>query len=199
MGKIFAMALSLKRAFAVACAAALLTGCGKTHDIGAEAENPDLKGEVIYEEVFTGAPDMPHTRLSAQFLKTGQSYRVNGALTIDGNLPERVRLTVHNGELTINGNVGAQAHIEVRVPLVTHRQSYSATCMMYNAALKTSTPYPCTRYKTVVDGLRYDDPDPAIRVTGNLGRKATFETDGAVHVRARQVQAARYLPYRPAL
>lgn len=188
---------SLKIAFAATCAAALLTGCGKTHNIGAEAENPNLKGNVSYEEVFTGAPAMPHTRLSAQFLQAGQRYRVSGALTIDGNIPERVRLTVDNGELTVNGNVGGQSRIEVNVPLVTHSQSYSSTCLMYNAALKMSTPYPCTKYKTVIDGLKYDDPDPAIRITGQAGEDVKLSTQGAISLRGRTVQAAQHPVYRP--
>lgn len=179
------------------CAAALLTGCGKTHDLGPQAETSGLKGDVTYEEVFTGAPAMPHTRLSAQFLQAGQSYRVNGALTIDGNIPERVHLTVHNGELTVNGSVGGQSRIEVNVPLVTHRQSYSSTCLMYNAALKMSTPYPCTQYRTVIDGLKYDDPDPAIRITGQAGENVKLSTQGAISLRGRTVQPAQYPVYRP--
>lgn len=179
----------LALAFATVATTALLTGCGP-NDVGPAAEKDELKGDIRTEVVFTGGPEQPHTTLSANFLEAGKHYRAEGKLTINGDVPEETTISVQNGELVINGSVGAGSRLNVGVPIVTHRQSYSSICLQYNAALKMSISQPCTKYKTVVDGLKYDDPDPAITVTGRAGEDVTYSTHGAVRVRGRTVQPA---------
>jgi hypothetical protein len=184
----YAMSRFFRRAFATVATAALLTGCGP-EDIGPKAEKDELKGDIKTEQVFTGGPLQTHTTLSARFLEAGESYAVEGKLTINGDIPEKTSITVHNGELVVNGSVGNESRLTAEVPLVTHRQSYSSVCTQYNAALKMTMTLPCTKYKTVIDGLRYDDPDPAITITGRTGEDVSLRTQGGINVRGRTVQA----------
>jgi hypothetical protein len=192
-----AMKRPLKLAFATVCAAALLTGCDmRNYDIGPSAERDELKGSVAQEQVFTGGPAQAHTTLSARFLESGKSYRVRGALTIEGNVPEKTSITVYDGELTVNGKVGKDASLHVRVPLVTHTETSRGPgyCMKFNGQFGYSNF--CRHSKTVVDGLKYDDPDPAIRITGTTGENVRLSTDGAIEVRGRTVQPPRHAVYK---
>lgn len=178
-----------RRAFATVATAALLTGCGP-EDIGPKADKDTLKGDIQTEQVFTGGPMQMHTTLSARFLEAGESYNVEGKLTINGNIPEKTSITVHNGELVVNGSVGNESRLTAYVPIVTHQERYTSLCTQYNAALKMTMTLPCTKYKTITDGLRYDDPDPAITITGRTGEGVSLNTKGGVNVRGRTVQAA---------
>jgi hypothetical protein len=187
----------LKIAFATTCAATLLTGCDmRNYDIGPTAERDELKGSTRQEQVFTGGPEQTHTTLRASFLESGRSYRVTGALTIEGDIPEKASVTVYNGELTVNGKVGKDASLHVRVPLVTHRESSRGPgyCMKFNGQFGYSNF--CRHTKTIVDGLKYDDPDPAIRITGTTGENVRLSTDGAIDVRGQNVQTPRYPVYK---
>lgn len=188
---------SLKIAFATVAAAALLTGCDmRNYDIGPTAERDELKGSVRQEQVFTGGPDQAHTTLRADFLEAGRSYRVVGALTIDGNVPEKTSITVQGGELTVNGRVGNGASLHVNVPLVTHTETSRGPgyCMKFNGQFGYSNF--CRHTKTIVDGLQYDDPDPAIRITGTTGDNVRLSTAGAIEVRGRSVQPPRHPVYK---
>lgn len=184
--------------FATVAAAALLTGCDtRNYDIGPGAERDELKGSVRHEQVFTGGPQQPHTTLSARFLEAGRSYRVQGALTIEGDVPEKTSITVYNGELTVNGRVGDGARLQANIPLVTHTESYRGPgyCMKFNGQFGYSNF--CRHTKTIVDGLKYDDPDPAIRISGSMGENVRLVTDGAISVRGRTVQEARHPAHKP--
>lgn len=183
------MRLPFARAFATVAAAALLTGCDN-NDIGPTADRQELKGDIRNEVVFTGGPEQAHTTLSARFLEAGKHYRVQGKLTIEGDIPEKTSITVQNGELVVNGSVGAGSRLHADVPTVTHRERYTTTCVQFNPALKITTALPCTKFKTVLDGLKYDDPDPAITVTGRAAEDVEFTTHGAVRVRGRTIKPA---------
>lgn len=187
----------LKLTFAATCAAALLTGCDmRNYDIGPTAERDELKGSTRQEQVFTGGPEQAHTTLRGRFLEAGRSYRVTGALTIEGDVPEKTSITVYNGELTVNGKVGNDASLHVRIPLVTHTESYRGPgyCMKFNGQFGYS--HFCHHSKTIVDGLKYDDPDPAIRISGSTGENVRLATDGGIEVRGRTVQPPRHAVYK---
>lgn len=187
----------LKLAFATVCAGALLTGCDmRNYDIGPTAERDELKGSTRQEQVFTGGPEQAHTTLRGRFLEAGRSYRVTGALTIEGDVPEKTSITVYNGELTVNGKVGKDASLHVRIPLVTHTESYRGPgyCMKFNGQFGYS--HFCHHSKTIVDGLKYDDPDPAIRISGSTGENVRLATDGGIEVRGRTVQPPRHAVYK---
>jgi len=196
-----AMKRPLKLAFATVCAAALLTGCDmRNYDIGPSAERDELKGSVAQEQVFTGGPAQAHTTLSARFLESGKSYRVRGALTIEGNVPEKTSITVYDGELTVNGKVGKDARLQVSIPLVTHTETSTGPGYCHRMGFDGKVGYGysnfCYNTKTIVDGLKYDDPDPAIRITGTTGENVRLSTDGAIEVRGRTVQLPRHAVYK---
>lgn len=188
---------SLTLAFATTAAAALLTGCDlRNNHIGPTAERDELKGSIRNEQVFTGGPEQTHTTISAAVLKPGKSYQANGALTIEGDIPEKTRLYVNHGELTVRGSIGKEAFVQVAVPLVTHTESYRGPgyCYKMNGSYGYSSF--CRHTKTIVDGLRYDDPDPAIRVTGRVDDTAKLTTAGAVEIRGQNIKAPSYPVYK---
>ncbi|MFN7112918.1 MAG: hypothetical protein ACK4PK_00995 [Alphaproteobacteria bacterium] len=182
---------------ALSAAAVLLTGCDtRNYDIGPTAERDELKGSVRQEQVFTGGPVQTHTTLRADFLEAGRSYRVTGALTIEGDIPEKISLTVHQGELTVNGKVGKDASLRVNVPLVTRTETSRGPGYCYRISGGYGYSNFCRKTKTIVDGLKYDDPDPAIRITGSIGDNVRLSTDGAIEVRGRHVQPPRHPVYK---
>jgi len=190
------MPRALHLAFAATAAAALLTGCDmRNYDIGPTAERDELKGSVRHEQVFTGGPEQAHTTLSARFLQAGKSYRVQGALTIEGDIPEKVSITVNHGELTVKGDVGKDVYLGAHVPLVTHTKSWRGPGYCYRFSGGYGYSAFCSHSKTVVDGLKYDDPDPAIRVTGRADESARFSSAGAIEVRGRSIQNRKYPVY----
>ncbi|MDP2205306.1 MAG: hypothetical protein Q8K65_03270 [Alphaproteobacteria bacterium] len=191
------MKRALKIAFATVAATALLTGCdSRNYNIGHGAERDELKGSVRQEQVFTGGPEQTHTTLRASFLESGRSYRVTGALTIEGDIPEKASIIVYNGELTVNGKVGNDASLRVNVPLVTHTKTSRGPGYCYKMNGSYGYSNFCRKTKTIVDGLKYDDPDPAIRITGTTGENVRLSTDGAIEVRGRNVQPPRHPVYK---
>lgn len=184
----------LALAFATVAATALLTGCGKNNDIGPTAEKDELKGDIRTEVVFTGGPEQPHTTLSANFLEAGKHYRVQGKLTINGDVPEETTISVQNGELVVNGSVGAGSRLNVNVPVISHTETETGPGYCYRMGFdgKLGWGYSnfCRNTETIIDGLKYDDPDPAITVTGRAGEDVTYSTHGAVRVRGRTVKPA---------
>jgi len=187
------MRLPFARAFASVAVAALLTGCDN-NDIGPSADREQLKGETRNEVVFTGGPEQPHTTLSARFLEAGRHYSANGKLTINGDIPEKTTISVHNGELVINGNVGAGSRLNVGVPVVTHTNSWTGPGYCYRLGFNGKMGFGfsnfCNHSETVVDGLRYNDPDAAITVTGRVASDVTAFTHGAVSIGGRIVKPA---------
>lgn len=191
------MPRALHLAFAATAAAALLTGCDmRNNDIGPTAERDELKGSTLQEQVFTGGPQQAHTTLSARFLKSGQRYYAQGSLTIEGDIPEKTSITVKNGELTVKGDVGKEARLDAIIPLVTHTKHWRGPGYCYRP-LKGSFGYSsfCSHSKTIVDGMKYDDADPAIRVTGRTHETAKLSSAGAIEVRGTTVQQAKYSVY----
>jgi len=186
----------LRRAFATVATAALLTGCGP-EDIGPNAEKDELKGDIKTEQVFTGGPLQTHTTLSARFLEAGESYSAEGKLTINGDIPEKTSITVHNGELVVNGSVGHDSRLTAYVPLVQHTETSTGPGYCYGIGFDGKYGYKfspmCTTTETITDGLRYDDPDPAITITGRTGDDVKLSTEGAISVRGRTVQAALHV------
>ncbi|HRI77857.1 MAG TPA: hypothetical protein PLX33_12825 [Alphaproteobacteria bacterium] len=188
---------TLRLAFAATAAAALLTGCDmRNNDIGPTAERDELKGSTLQEQVFTGGPLQPHTTLSARFLKPGQRYYAQGSLTIEGDIPEKTSITVKHGELTVKGDVGKEARLDAAIPLVTHTEHWRGPGYCYRP-LKGSFGYSafCSHSKTIVDGMKYDDADPAIRVTGRAHETAKLSSAGAIEVRGTTLQPAQYPVY----
>lgn len=187
------MRLPFARVFATVAAAALLTACDN-NDIGPTADKEALKGDTQTEVVFTGGPEQPHTTLSARFLEAGKHYRVEGKLTINGDIPEKTTISVRNGELVVNGNVGAGSKLNVDVPVVTHTNSWTGPGYCYGLGFdgKIGFRYSafCNHSETILDGLKYDDPDAAITVTGRAADDVKFSTHGAVSVRGRTVKPA---------
>jgi hypothetical protein len=187
------MRLPFAHAFATVAAAALLTACDN-NDIGPTADKEALKGDTQTEVVFTGGPEQPHTTLSARFLEAGKHYRVEGKLTINGDIPEKTTISVRNGELVVNGNVGAGSKLNVDVPVVTHTNSWTGPGYCYGLGFdgKIGFRYSafCNHSETILDGLKYNDPDAAITVTGRAADDVKFSTHGAVSVRGRTVKPA---------
>ncbi len=187
------MRLPFARVFATVAAAALLTACDN-NDIGPTADKEALKGDTQTEVVFTGGPEQPHTTLSARFLEAGKHYRVEGKLTINGDIPEKTTISVRNGELVVNGNVGAGSKLNVDVPVVTHTDSWTGPGYCYGLGFdgKIGFRYSafCNHSETVLDGLKYNDPDAAITVTGRAADDVKFSTHGAVSIRGRTVKPA---------
>jgi len=187
------MRLPFARAFATVAAAALLAGCDN-NDIGPTADREELKGDIRNEVVFTGGPEQTHTTLSARFLEAGKHYRVQGKLTIDGDIPEKTSISVQNGELVVNGSVGAGSRLNVDVPVVTHTNSWTGPGYCYGLGFDGKMGFRfsnfCHHSETVLDGLKYNDPDAAITVTGRTAENVTFSTHGAVSVRGRTIKPA---------
>lgn len=177
---------------------AALAGCGPSA-IGPKAETPDLRGETTLAEVFNGGPRQYMTRISGAALHEKESYAASGRLEIDGDVPAHVSITVRDGKLVVNGNVGDGARIDVSQPIATHNERYPDFCYGYDfMAGKFKYSYKFTGCDhTVVDGLRYDDPDPAVSITGSAGQDVRITTPGRIVVNGRQMQNSRQLAPAP--
>ncbi len=167
-------------------AAFSLTACGDpTRDLGPAAEDAGLRGTTTAEQVFTGGPsNTAHTTIAGDALVSGGRYRINGTLTILGNLPEDVRIDVNNGKLTVTGDVGAESRIDVQLPVLSHTDSVTVLMpvpMSCGQNCTTTTMLPQTSYHTVIDGFQYpDDTGPALRVDGRIGENVRIHSNGNV-------------------
>lgn len=175
--------LLAKGALCLAFAAAL-TGCG-SQGIGPNASDPSLKGETTITQVFNGGGAGPATQLDAAALKTGQSYSATGQLTIKGNVPDDVSITVDNGKLVVQGSLGNKDRIEVNEPVKTHTEMSSGYCYGYDfmsGKFEYSYKFTPSCENTVTDGLRYKDAGPAVNVSGGIGTDVRINTNGPIVV-----------------
>ncbi len=179
--------LFAKGALVLAFAAAL-AGCSS--NIGPNASDASLKGETTMTEVFKGGPVGPATQLNAGALKAGGSYEASGKLTIVGNVPDNVSITVNGGKLDVQGNLGNKARIEVSEPVATHTEMQTGYCYGYDfASGKFEYSYKMTPRceVTVTDGLAYNDPAPAVNVAGGIGTDVHINTNGPIAVQGRAI------------
>ncbi|MBI1214750.1 MAG: hypothetical protein GC185_02900 [Alphaproteobacteria bacterium] len=172
---------------AFAAAAGGMAGC--SNQIGPQAKTADLHGTTATEQVFNGGPQQYTTRISASALKADQSYRATGRLTIDGSVPDNVSIHVTDGKLTVNGDLGKGDRIDVSQPIATHNENYPDFCYGYDfMAGKFNYSYKFTGCDhTVVDGLKYNDSEAAVTVTGHVGADVKISTPGAVVVHGQQI------------
>lgn len=166
---------------------AVLTGC-KSGRIGETADQDVLKGRTLKEQVFPDGPIENHTFLPASALVANSYYSATGKLTIDGNIPEGVTLQV-NGKLVVNGNIGYRSKIYVEVPLVTHTKTTYAPGYCYEWG-KFGFHFHCASTKRIIDGLKYNDPEPAVIITGKIASKATVGSHGGVMAAGKIAQPA---------
>ncbi len=163
---------------------AFLAACGQpANKLGNDARDPALRGDVAAEQVFTGGPvNTPHTTIDGAALRAGQRYVIDGALTINGNVPERTTIEVNNGRLAITGDVGAQSRIDVQLPIVTHDETTMMLIPMtmscgQNCTTTTMIMSPVT--STIIDGLKYPaDTRPAVTIGGVVGADTTISSNG---------------------
>jgi hypothetical protein len=170
----------------VAAFAAALAGC--THQVGPDAKDAGLKGETTVEQVFDGGPRQYSTRISARALKANEAYRASGRLTIDGDVPDNVSIQVDNGKLVVNGHLGKGDKISVDQPVATHNENYPDFCYGYDFMKgKFAYSYKFTGCDhTVVDGLKYNDGEPAVTVTKSAAAGVEIRTPGVIVVNGRQ-------------
>lgn len=152
--------------------------------IGPQADTPALVGRSAAEQVFSGGPVETHTVIAGSALQPGENYAARGRLTIEGDVPAGVTITVR-GKLAIHGDVGANARLRADVPLVTHTEPVTGIampagkCSAFDIAASVSI-----QCRTVVDGTKYKDGEAAITVTGKTGPGVRLETYGGVEVKS---------------
>ena len=139
------------------------------------------------------------TRISGTALQEKGSYTAEGRLEIDGDVPAHVTISVRNGELLVEGDVGEGARLDVTQPVATHNERYPDFCYGYDfMAGKFKYSYKFTGCDhTVVDGLLYDDADPAVEVTGKTAQDVSISTNGSIVVNGQQVANSRQLAPAP--
>lgn len=180
----FATARKAAAITATSLSLAFLAACGQpANKLGNDARDPVLRGDVTAEQVFTGGPaNTPHTTIDGAALRAGQRYVVEGALTINGNVPERATIEVNNGRLAVTGDVGNQSRIDVQLPIITHDETSMMLMPMttscgQNCTMTTMMMMPVT--STIIDGLRYpDDARPAVTIGGVIGTDTTISSNG---------------------
>lgn len=180
------MNTQLKHSFVLASGAALLlVGCSKTEQLGPDADDGSvLHGQVTQAEVFSGVSGHS-TTISAKHLKEGYNYYASGMLIIEGNVPKETKITVTDGKLKVTGSIGEGSVLRVTQPVVTH-ESAPYSCYKYGYDFlsgKFEYSMKINRCRdTVVDGLKYNDPAPAIEVQGKIAGDVVIATQGRVVV-----------------
>ncbi len=156
--------------------------------IGPQARNPALAGRTAAEQVFSGGPVETHTVIAGDVLKPGERYAARGRLTIEGDVPAGVVISVR-GKLVIHGDVGADAVLRADVPVITHTEPVTGIAMPVGKCgtfdIAASVSLDC---RTVVDGMKYPDTEAAITVTGKTAASASLHTRGAVMVNGSMVK-----------
>jgi hypothetical protein len=188
----------LSKIFLSVALAATMFSC--SNRIGPNADKSELKGDVTETTIFPGGPKQSDIRLDASNLKEGEAYSTSGKLTINGNIPKNVMLSVNDGKLVVNGNIGAGSNIDVNEPIVSHTENDPGYDYGYNSfSGKFEWHYDFSKTKTVVDGLKYNDPDPAVQVNGSCGENVKINSNGKIVVKDHQVQNKNQLNVAPAL
>lgn len=187
------MTSKLLKAVALASIFAFTAGCNSR--IGPDASTDELKGETEKAEIFLGGPMQNRTEIYASALEENESYTADGELIINGDVPNGVGLQIDNGKLQVNGSVGKNVHINVQVPVVSHTETrhYSGWCYGYDfAAGKFKYSYKfnnrCSETKEFIDGLKYNDPSPAVKITGQAGADTQITTYGKIVIGNQQTK-----------
>lgn len=186
--------------FAAICTLVAVTD--RAQRLGPDAKTPELQGITTTAYVFTGGPAQDMTVIEASALEAGKSYKAEGGLVINGDVPDRVSLTLINGELTINGDVGAGCFLKVSQPLAMHIEGGMGYTYEYGPSITRPGDFSFhgglrNKSETVIDGLRYDDPDPAIRITGRVGADTRYDTPGRVVVNGHRIRERMPVAPRP--
>jgi hypothetical protein len=102
-------------------ASALLGGCAPGGPIGAANSAPELKGQTVAEEIAPGM-NIRSTTIDASALKANGFYRVSGKLTVNGNLPDGVRIDSNGGPIVVNGDLGHKTTLRALIPVDVHKE-----------------------------------------------------------------------------
>jgi hypothetical protein len=178
---------ALIRSFALLCMLALLGGCSM-NAIGPEAAVPALRGDTSMTYVFKDDAKLrPHTRINAALLRAHQTYRAQGVLIIEGNLPDGVTLDIADGKLAVTGNVGDDARITVTQPVESFPEFQDIPC-------KGPVTTAVCHEKVTVTRRRFTGGDPAIDIKGTAGRNLRIWSSGIVRVNGREVANPNVIP-----
>ena len=188
----------LSKIFLSVALAVSMFGC--SNRIGPNADKSELKGDVTETTIVPGGPQQNDVRLDASNLKEGESYSAEGKLTINGNIPKNVTLSVDDGKLVVNGNIGDGSNIEVNEPIVSHTEDDPGYCYGYNTLSGDyEWHYDFFKTKTVIDGLKYNDPDPAVQVNGSCGENVKISSNGEIVVKGQLMHNKNRMNVAPAL
>jgi hypothetical protein len=181
------LAKRLSKIFLSVATAATLFGCG--NGIGSLAVKDELKGDLKERRIFPGGPEQDDVILNASNLKENETYNAEGKLTVNGNIPKNVTLQIEDGKLVVNGNIGAGSTINVDQPVASHTEDDPGYDYSYNMMSgKYEWHYDMLKTKTVIDGLRYNDPEPAVQVNGSCGASVSISSNGEIVVKGHQIK-----------
>ncbi|MBU0800262.1 MAG: hypothetical protein KKA05_04590, partial [Alphaproteobacteria bacterium] len=140
-----------------------------TIELGAPGtdEQPGV-GTIRTTAIFNGAAeDHRLCTVRGSELAEGRKYYFNdGAVLIDGDVPNGARITVDNGKLYVNGHVGDDAELSAEVP-VKFRKSARPMPLMH---------YPVEVYTHVAD------TEPALNITGGVGADTSLTSNHGIAV-----------------
>lgn len=167
--------MSLVKKFAIAAALAAplaLAACGTPTTALCPDDGAGI-GHTTIAQVFEGAAQQKvcHIR-GAELAPDGRYAMDDGALVIDGNIPDGARISVENGKIFVNGDVGADVRLSAKVPET--QESY--TTLMPIMVGKTMILMPVTNYR--FDDYTFNaDHQAAITIAGNIGADARITTN----------------------
>ncbi len=175
------------RILALSCTVVLLAGCSMDA-IGPEAAVPSLRGDTSMTYVFKDEPKLrPHTRISAAMLRAHQTYRAEGVLIIEGNLPAGVTLDIANGKLVVTGNVGDDTRITVTQPVESFPEYQDIPC---DGPATTTV----CHEKVTVTRRRFSGGDPAVEIKGTAGSNLRIWASGMIRVNGRETPNPNIIP-----
>ncbi len=172
---------------ALLCMLALLGGCSM-QAIGPEAAVAALRGDTSMTYVFKDEPKLrPHTRISAAMLRPHLTYRAEGVLIVEGNLPDGVILNIDNGKLVVTGNTGDNVQLTVTQPVESFPEYQDIPCD------GPPTVNVCHE-KVTITRRSFSGGDPAIDIKGISGDNLRIWTTGTVRVNGRELKNPNFIP-----
>lgn len=165
--------------FAMAACAALpfLAGC-RLPEVILYPDSAEGIGSSTMAQVFNGAAAQKSCVVNANDLKSNTSYNFkNGALTINGNIPDHARIYAQNAKIFINGNVPGTASIHARVPINTRTEI--TLIPMWTGQTMALLP----QSESIFDGYKYEtDHDPALTINGDVATAARLTSNHGIRV-----------------
>jgi hypothetical protein len=151
-----------------------------TIELGAPGtdEQPGI-GTIRTTAIFNGAAeDHRLCTVRGSELAEGRKYYFNdGAVLVDGDVPNGARITVENGKLYVNGHVGDDAELSAEVPEELEAHTRLVPMMIG----KTTVLMPQTYY-TFEGYTHATDTEPALNITGGVGANTSLTSNHGIAV-----------------